>query len=228
MPCRPPRSSAELEGRGREVSRASVYRVMEELESIGLLQRVAVGQGLVRVTSPRARRAPTTITSSASAAGASSRSRDEALELGDRTSLSQRLPLDVSEHEIVIRGACQRCDAAEAEWPSAARAAGVTRRRPRRRADRRRFDCGRPRGADEAGARCVSGGADRPAPWCSAAVSARPSATATKSVGSRRRQRSPGAALFGGHVLRRRRVRPARVIELARPAIGHGSNVGAR
>ena len=35
-----------LRERGREVSRASVYRVMEELEQIGLLARVEVGQGL--------------------------------------------------------------------------------------------------------------------------------------------------------------------------------------
>src|SRR5258707_587078 len=37
-----------LAGRGRGVSRASVYRVMEELERIGLLARVEVGQGIVR------------------------------------------------------------------------------------------------------------------------------------------------------------------------------------
>ncbi len=37
-----------LEARGRAVSRASVYSVMEELEEIGLLQRVEVGQGMVR------------------------------------------------------------------------------------------------------------------------------------------------------------------------------------
>ena len=34
--------------RKREVSRASVYRVMEELEEIGLVQRVEIGQGMVR------------------------------------------------------------------------------------------------------------------------------------------------------------------------------------
>ena len=34
-----------LRERGREVSRASVYRVMEELETIAAVQRVEVGQG---------------------------------------------------------------------------------------------------------------------------------------------------------------------------------------
>ncbi|HTA36059.1 MAG TPA: transcriptional repressor, partial [Solirubrobacteraceae bacterium] len=37
-----------LSDRRREVSRASVYRVMEELEEIGLVQRVEIGQGIVR------------------------------------------------------------------------------------------------------------------------------------------------------------------------------------
>src|SRR5258708_33960027 len=38
----------ELSVRSREVSRASIYRVMEELEEIGLVQRVEVGRGVVR------------------------------------------------------------------------------------------------------------------------------------------------------------------------------------
>ncbi|MHB8234237.1 MAG: Fur family transcriptional regulator, partial [Solirubrobacteraceae bacterium] len=37
-----------LTSRRREVSRASVYRVMDELEEIGLVQRVEIGQGMVR------------------------------------------------------------------------------------------------------------------------------------------------------------------------------------
>src|ERR1700680_4091211 len=38
----------QLASRRREVSRASIYRVMEELETIGLVQRVEVGRGVVR------------------------------------------------------------------------------------------------------------------------------------------------------------------------------------
>jgi hypothetical protein len=47
-----------LAERGRGASRASVYRVMEELERIGLLARVEVGQGIVRYEPLRARPPP--------------------------------------------------------------------------------------------------------------------------------------------------------------------------
>jgi Fur family transcriptional regulator, ferric uptake regulator len=93
--------------RGREVSRASVYRVMEELEGVGCVQRVEVGKGMVRYEAARqgsghhhhllcehcGRLQPFT---------------DEALERAI-SRLSERVPLRVSEHEIVIRGACRLC-----------------------------------------------------------------------------------------------------------------------
>lgn len=93
--------------RKREVSRASVYRVMEELEEIGLVQRVEVGQGMVRYEPVRhgpghhhhlvcdhcGRLEPFT---------------DDGLERAIRR-VSERLPLRVSEHEIVIHGACEAC-----------------------------------------------------------------------------------------------------------------------
>jgi Fur family ferric uptake transcriptional regulator len=98
---------AELAGRSREVSRASVYRVMEELEEIGLLQRVEVGRGVVRYEPLRhgpghhhhlvcdrcGRIAPFS---------------DEGLERAIRR-VSDTLPLRVSEHEVVIHGACEIC-----------------------------------------------------------------------------------------------------------------------
>jgi len=98
---------AELSARKREVSRASVYRVMEELEAIGLVQRVEIGQGIVRYEPLRhgpghhhhlvcdhcGRLQPFT---------------DDGLERAIHR-LSERLPLRVSEHEIVIHGACERC-----------------------------------------------------------------------------------------------------------------------
>ncbi len=98
----------ELSARKRDVSRASVYRVMEELEEIGLLQRVEVGLGIVRFEPLRhgsghhhhlvcdrcGRLEPFT---------------DEGLERAIRRA-SERLPLHVSEHEIVIRGSsCHVC-----------------------------------------------------------------------------------------------------------------------
>jgi Fur family ferric uptake transcriptional regulator len=98
-----------LSKRKRDVSRSSVYRVMEELEEIGLLQRVEVGQGTVRYEAARGgpghhhhlvcehcgRLQPFT---------------DDGLERAIRR-LSERVPLRVSEHEIVIRGACDTCAA---------------------------------------------------------------------------------------------------------------------
>jgi len=105
-----------LAGRRREVSRASVYRVMEELEDMGLLQRVDVG-GVVRYEAVRAgaghhhhllceqcgRLEPFT---------------DAGLERAINR-LSERLPLRVSEHEIVIRGACRSCaEAGDSPEPS--------------------------------------------------------------------------------------------------------------
>jgi Fur family ferric uptake transcriptional regulator len=96
-----------LSDRRREVSRASVYRVMEELEEIGLVQRVEIGQGIVRYEPVRhgsghhhhlvcdrcGRLEPFT---------------DEGLERAIRR-LSERLPAQVSEHEIVLHGACEDC-----------------------------------------------------------------------------------------------------------------------
>jgi Fur family ferric uptake transcriptional regulator len=95
--------------RKREVSRASVYRVMDELEEIGLVQRVEIGQGMVRYEPVRdgsghhhhlvcdqcGRLQPFT---------------DDGLERAIHR-LSEHLPLRVSEHEIVIHGACETCAA---------------------------------------------------------------------------------------------------------------------
>ncbi|HEY2217595.1 MAG TPA: Fur family transcriptional regulator [Solirubrobacteraceae bacterium] len=93
--------------RKREVSRASVYRVMDELDEIGLVQRVEIGQGMVRYEPVRhgpghhhhlvcdhcGRLEPFT---------------DDGLERAIRR-VSERLPLRVSEHEIVLHGACDAC-----------------------------------------------------------------------------------------------------------------------
>jgi Fur family ferric uptake transcriptional regulator len=100
-----------LSQRGREVSRASIYRVIEELEELGLLARVDVGGSAAMYEAARhgpghhhhlvcercGRLEPFT---------------DEGLERAIRR-LSERLPLRVHEHEIVIRGSCTECEAAE-------------------------------------------------------------------------------------------------------------------
>jgi Fur family transcriptional regulator, ferric uptake regulator len=97
----------ELSARDREVSRASVYRVIEELEALGIIQRVEVGSGAVHYEPVRhgpghhhhlvcercGRLEPFT---------------DAGLERAIGR-LSERLAMKVSEHEIVIRGACRSC-----------------------------------------------------------------------------------------------------------------------
>jgi Fur family ferric uptake transcriptional regulator len=99
---------AALGERRRDVSRASVYRVMEELAEIGLVQRVEVGQGIVRYEPARhgaghhhhlvcdhcGRVLPFT---------------DDGLERAIRRVSDNLATLRVSEHEIVLRGACETC-----------------------------------------------------------------------------------------------------------------------
>lgn len=96
-----------LRGRRRAASRASVYRVMEELEAIGMVQRLELGQGMVRYEAVRqgeghhhhlvcdrcGRLEPFT---------------DAGLERAI-SRLSDRVPLTVSVHEIVLHGACRLC-----------------------------------------------------------------------------------------------------------------------
>jgi Fur family ferric uptake transcriptional regulator len=93
--------------RGREVSRASVYRVMEELEGVGCIQRVEAGKGMVRYEP--ARHGPGHHHHLlCEHCGSLQPFTDEALERAINR-LSERVPLRVSEHEIVIRGACRAC-----------------------------------------------------------------------------------------------------------------------
>jgi Fur family ferric uptake transcriptional regulator len=98
----------ELRSRSsRAASRASIYRVLDELEGLGLVQRVETGQGMARyervcghdehhhhlVCDRCGRVMPFS---------------DGALERAI-SDLSRRVPLEVSVHEIVLRGACLDC-----------------------------------------------------------------------------------------------------------------------
>lgn len=96
-----------LRAERRRVSRASVYRVLDELEGLGLVHRVETGQAMVRYER---------------ASGGDEHHHhlvcercgivmpfsDPALERAI-SSISERVPLAVSEHEIVLRGACRDC-----------------------------------------------------------------------------------------------------------------------
>jgi Fur family ferric uptake transcriptional regulator len=96
-----------LTARDREVSRASVYRVLEELERLGLVQRVEVGRGIVRFE-PAGPEAVHHHHLFCERCGRLEPFSDQGLERAIGR-LSRRLPLRVSEHEIVIRGACAAC-----------------------------------------------------------------------------------------------------------------------
>lgn len=99
----------QLRGAKRSVSRASIYRVLDELEGLRLVQRVETGQAMVRYERVCeaeehhhhlvCERCGIVIPFS-----------DPALERAI-SNISERVPLAVSEHEIVLRGECSDCAA---------------------------------------------------------------------------------------------------------------------
>ncbi len=96
-------------GKGRRVSRASVYRILDELEQVRLVQRVETGQAMVRyerVCEHEEHHHHLVCDS----CGLVTPFSDEALESAIET-LSERVPLAVSEHEIVLHGSCRDCAA---------------------------------------------------------------------------------------------------------------------
>lgn len=93
----------------RRVSRASVYRILDELEGLRLVQRVETGQAMVRYERVCAHEEHHHHLV-CDGCGLVMPFSDDALEQAI-TSLSQRVPLTVSEHEIVLRGSCSDCAA---------------------------------------------------------------------------------------------------------------------
>ena len=93
--------------RSRPVSRASVYRILDDLERLGLVHRVEIGQAMVRFErspSPEEHHHHLVCDRCGVVMPFSDPDLERAI-----TSLSERVPLRVSEHEIVIRGACRDC-----------------------------------------------------------------------------------------------------------------------
>jgi Fur family transcriptional regulator, ferric uptake regulator len=93
----------------RRVSRASIYRILDELEGLRLVQRVETGQAMVRyerVCEHEEHHHHLVC----DGCGLVMPFSDEALEQAI-SSLSRRVPLTVSEHEIVLRGECRDCAA---------------------------------------------------------------------------------------------------------------------
>jgi Fur family transcriptional regulator, ferric uptake regulator len=91
----------------RRVSRASVYRILDELEGLGLVQRVDIGQPRVRYERV-CERGGHHHHLVCDACGVVMPFSDPALERAI-SSLSERVPLAVSEHEIVLHGSCRDC-----------------------------------------------------------------------------------------------------------------------
>jgi Fur family ferric uptake transcriptional regulator len=94
---------------GRPVSRASIYRILDELEGLSLVQRVEIGQAMVRyerVCDQDEHHHHLVCDECGVVIPFSDAALEQAI-----TSLSERVPLQVSEHEIVLHGACQDCAA---------------------------------------------------------------------------------------------------------------------
>jgi len=93
----------------RRVSRASVYRILDELEGLGLVQRVETGQAMVRYerVCERSEHHHHLVCDECGVVMPFS---DPGLERAIET-LSERVSLKVSEHEIVLHGACRDCAA---------------------------------------------------------------------------------------------------------------------
>jgi len=104
-------SALELEEalaeRDRRVSRASIYRILEELEEVNVVQRVDVGAGITRYEPLRHGRGHHHHLVCENC-GRLEPFSDEGLERAIAR-LSDRVPLDVSEHEVLLRGACEDC-----------------------------------------------------------------------------------------------------------------------
>lgn len=92
----------------RPIARASIYRILDELERLHLVQRVQVGQTMARYEPVRVGEGHHHHLVCDSC-GTVTPFRDPELESAiDRLSL--RVPLRVADHEIVLHGSCQRCE----------------------------------------------------------------------------------------------------------------------
>jgi Fur family ferric uptake transcriptional regulator len=105
------RSALEIEESLREserpVARASIYRILDELERLQLVQKVQVGQDMARFEPMRSGDGHHHHLVCDSC-GTIMPFTDEGLEDAIRK-LSRRVPMQVAEHEIVLRGSCQSC-----------------------------------------------------------------------------------------------------------------------
>ena len=91
----------------RPVARASIYRILDELERLRLVQKVQVGQEMARYEPVRDGEGHHHHLVCENC-GTVTPFTDQGIEEAIRK-LSRRVPMRVAEHEIVLRGDCQVC-----------------------------------------------------------------------------------------------------------------------
>jgi Fur family ferric uptake transcriptional regulator len=104
-------SAAEIEDAlkrqgGRGVARASIYRILEELEALRMITRVEVGQGLARFEATREEGHHHHMV--CDACGQVIPFEDPELERSIER-LAARVTFTVAEHDVVLHGACADC-----------------------------------------------------------------------------------------------------------------------
>ena len=104
-------SAAEMEHTlrargGRGVARASIYRILEELEELRMVTRVEVGQGLARFEAAREEGHHHHMV--CDACGQVIPFEDPDLERSIQR-LARRVTFEVAEHDVVLHGACADC-----------------------------------------------------------------------------------------------------------------------
>ena len=97
----------ELRASRRPVARASIYRILDDLERLHLVQKVQVGHDMARYEPVRTGEGHHHHLVCDSC-GTVTPFTDEGLEDAIRK-LSRRVPMKVAEHEIVLHGACKAC-----------------------------------------------------------------------------------------------------------------------
>lgn len=104
-----PEIEEALRGGDRRVGRASIYRVLDELERLGLVSRIEVGHGMARYEAVHegSKHHDHLV---CDACGEITPFRDEELERTLRR-VASRVSLAVDEHEVILHGHCATCAA---------------------------------------------------------------------------------------------------------------------
>jgi Fur family transcriptional regulator, ferric uptake regulator len=100
---------AKLREGGRSVGRASVYRIVDELERLGLVAKLEVGQGIARYEPHRPDGDHHHHMVCARCGEVIPFADDELEATIDR--VAERVTFEVDEHEIVLHGSCSDCRA---------------------------------------------------------------------------------------------------------------------